>query len=50
MTDQGVLLPLADTILTFEPSLFYFQFVQLFAALLSGFLGIFGLSGAFAAL
>ena len=48
-TDQGVLRPFFETLLTFSPSLFYLQAVQIFTAILNGFFGLFGIPPLFQA-
>jgi len=48
-TDQHVLRPLFETFLTFEPHLFFLQFLQLWTAVLNGILGLFGIGELFVA-
>lgn len=42
MDNQGVLLPLVETVLSVSPFPFFFQFMELFAGLLNSILGVFG--------
>ena len=49
MTDQGVLRPFFEGLLTIFPVPFYLQAVQIFTAVLNGFLGLFGLPPIFEA-
>ncbi len=49
-SDQGVVRPFLEGLLTISPSPFFLQFLQLWLGVLNGILGIFGLPPIFTAL